>query len=68
MARFDHDVDGPAYRDVERSGLHLDVYSPDRAQREELSKRRPQVSNEAMGTAEDHFRENAEHYVRRFEA
>lgn len=67
VARFDHDADGPAYRNVERSGLHLDVYHP---RGEQIVKRRkwpPGPANQAMGDAEEYLRENAEYYARRFE-
>ena len=67
VARFDHDADGPAYREVERSGLHLDLYDPTGEQVERVAHWRPQASNEAMGKAEDYIRENADYFVRRFE-
>lgn len=68
VARFDHDADGPAYRDVEWSGLHLDVYDPRGEQVEKIANWPPQPPNVAMGEAEDYLRRNAEYYVRRFES
>lgn len=68
VCRFDHDSEGPAYRNVERSGLHLDVYDPDGGQ---VAKRRtwpPEPANVAMGDADDYLREHAEQLVRRFES
>lgn len=67
VARFDHENDGPAYRDVERSGLHLDIYGPQGRQVAKHQKWSPQPANEAMGDAEEYLRDNAEHYARRFE-
>ena len=32
VARFDHDEAGPAYRNVELVGLHLDLYGPNGTQ------------------------------------
>jgi hypothetical protein len=67
VARFDHEQDGPAYRNVEETGLHLDIYLPDGTQIRKLDHWPPQPSNVAMGKAEAFLRANAQPYVRRFE-
>lgn len=67
IVRCDHERDGPAYRNVELAGLHIDIYHPDEGQ---LAKRRlsaPLPAQEAMGRAAGYLRANAERYVRRFE-
>jgi len=68
VARFDHDADGPAYRDVERSGLHLDVYDPGGSQVEKVHHWPPEDARAAMPRAERYLRRNAEYLVTRFEA
>lgn len=67
VARFDHDSEGPGYRDVERSGLHLDVYQPGGGQIEKVVSWPPEVARAAMPRAERYLRRNAEVFVRRFE-
>ena len=67
VARFDHDADGPAYRNVEQAGLHLDLYHPVEGQFTKLTRWPPQPANEAMGDAEEYLREEAEQLIRRFE-
>ena len=52
VARFDHDALGPAYRNVELVGLHLDLYAPDGEQIENVEQWAPQAANAAMGDAE----------------
>lgn len=67
VARSDHDRQGPPYRDVELSGLHIDLYHPERGQ---FTKRRltgPLPADIAMGRAARYLLANAEEYVRRFE-
>lgn len=66
VARFDHDVFGPAYRNVEHVGLHLDIYDPDGRQIEKRTTWKPQPATDAMGAAEEYLRTNAERLVRRF--
>jgi hypothetical protein len=66
VARADHDVDGPAYRNVERSGIHIDIYHPERGQIGKIQQWPPQPADKAMGVAEDFLRRHAETYVRRF--
>ena len=68
VARADHDATGSAYRDVERSGLHIDIYHPERGQIGKLQQWQPQPAQQAMGAAEDFLRRNAEIYVKRFES
>lgn len=51
-ARFDHDEAGPAYRNVELVGLHLDLYGPNGTQIEKVNRWTPQSADEAMGDAE----------------
>lgn len=68
VARFDHDASGPVYRDVERSGLHLDVYHPDGSQLAKLTRWPPLPANEAMGVADDYLRERANELIRRFQS
>jgi len=53
VARFDHDAFGPAYRDVELVGLHLDLYDPDGDQIEKVTHFPPLPADEAVGRAED---------------
>jgi hypothetical protein len=67
VARFDHASDGPAYRRVNRVGLHLDVYHPDGTQMFKRTDFEPQLANKAMGTAEQYLRQHHERLVRRFE-
>lgn len=68
VVRFDHDSEGPAYRDVERSGLHLDVYDPQGRQIEKVTRWPPEAADSAMPRAERYLRRNAEQFVRRFQA
>lgn len=68
VARFDHGSGGPTYRDVERSGLHLDVYEPAGGQRENITRWPPEASRSAMARAGRYLRRNAEYFVRRFES
>jgi len=68
VARADHDATGPAYRDVERNGIHIDIYHPESGQIGKLQQWQPQPAQQAMGVAEDFLRRNAEAYVRRFES
>lgn len=68
VARFDHDAFGPAYRDVERVGLHLDVYDPNGVQIEKVTRFPPTPSKQAMGRAEEYLRERAERLVTRFQS
>jgi hypothetical protein len=67
VARFEHQADGPSYRNVEQDGLHLDLYNPDGEQVEKVTWWMPQPANEAMGDADDYLRKHAESLVRRFE-
>lgn len=67
IARFEHDASGPAYRDVERAGLHLDIHHPDGRQVAKITDWPPQPANEAMGVADGYLHEQAEKLVRRFE-
>lgn len=68
VARFDHDADGPAYRNVERSGLHLDVYGSEGGQVQKVIRWPPEPARTAMPRAERYIRRNAEYLVRRFES
>lgn len=68
VARFDHDCAGPGYRDVERSGLHLDVYGPGGRQIEKVARWPREPARDAMPRAERYLRRNAEYLVRRFES
>lgn len=67
VARFDHDAFGPTYRNVERVGLHLDLYAPTGEQIEKVTRWSPQPADEAMGEAEGYLRQHARRYVERFE-
>lgn len=67
VARFDHDADGDVDHDVERTGLHLDVYHPEAGKITTLQRWPPRPADEAMGIAADYLKNNAEQYVRRFE-
>lgn len=67
VARFEHQADGPAYRNVEQEGLHLDLYNPDGEQVEKVTWWMPQPANEAMSDADDYLRKHAESLLRRFE-
>lgn len=60
-------MDGPAYRNVELAGLHVDLHKPDGSQFLKLTGFPPEPANGAMGTADEFLRENAESYVERFE-
>lgn len=66
VARFDHDEAGPAYRNVELVGLHLDLYGPHGTQIEKVKRWTPQPADEAMGDAETYLRSSAERLIRRF--
>lgn len=66
VARFDHDREGPAYRNVEEVGLHLDVMKPDGTQ---LPKRRefpPVPIERAMRYADDYLRYHHDFLIARF--
>jgi len=67
VARFDHDRDDPAYRNVEISGRHLDIYHPNGEQVMKDESWAPEPADDAMGKAEDFLRANADQLVRRFE-
>lgn len=68
VARFDHDAFGPVYRNVERVGLHLDVYDPNGVQIGKVDHFPPLPADEAMGRAERYLHQRAERLVRRFES
>jgi hypothetical protein len=68
VARFDHNRDGPAYRNVEQVGLHLDLYKPDGTQFDKATGWPPQPADEAMGDAETYLRQRAERFTKRFES
>lgn len=68
VARFDHDASGPAYRDVERVGLHLDVYDSKGVQIEKVTRFPPMPSKEAKGRAQEYLRRRAERLTRRFDS
>ena len=67
VARFEHQVDGPTYRNVEREGLHLDLYNPASEQVEKVTWWLPQPANEAMAIADEYLRREAVSLIRRFE-
>lgn len=67
VARFDHEAMGPAYRNVELVGLHMDVYDPDGRQRLKKTDFPPRPANEALPAAERYLREEHDRLVRRFE-
>lgn len=67
VARFEHDDEGPNYRNVKEAGLHLDLYNPAGDQVEKVTWWTPQPANEAMGVADAYIREHAERLTRRFE-
>ena len=67
IARFDHDAFGPAYRNVERVGLHMDVFDPDGNQRAKKTDFPPRPANEALPAAERYLKSEYERLVRRFE-
>lgn len=68
VARSEHDVNGPSYRNVELAGIHIDLHQPDGQQFSKLTGFPPEPANEAMGRAEDFLRQHADAYVRRFES
>lgn len=68
VARFDHDAFGPASRNVEVVGLHLDVYDPEGVQVEKVTRFPPLPASEAMGRAEAYLRGRPERLVGRFQA
>jgi len=68
VARSEHDVNGPSYRNVELAGIHVDLHRPDGQQFAKLTGFPPEPSNEGMGRAEDFLRQHAEKYVKRFES
>lgn len=60
VARFDHERDGPQYRDVRKCGLHLDVYDPNGNQIRKLSGFSPLPANKAVPTAEQYLNHHYE--------
>jgi len=66
VARFDHDATGPAYRDIERAGLHMDIYAPDGTQTQKKTDFQPVSVNQALDYAERYLRTHRERLTRRF--
>ena len=66
VARFDHDPAGEFGHDIEREGLHLDVYRSERKERVERGFPRVPV-NQAPGWCEDYLVREAKRYVNQFE-
>ena len=69
VVRYDHDSRGSseASHDVTVDGLHIDVYREgDKITSNELTP--PLPANEALDRAEEHLKQNAEGYIKRFEA
>lgn len=52
VARFDHDVSGPGYRNLDLVGLHMDLYDPDGRQRAKKTDFPPRPAKEALPAAE----------------
>lgn len=67
VARFDHDRDGPAYRNVGVTGLHLDVLRPDGTQVEKLAGFPPVTLVDAIRFADGYLRDHHDLLIRRFE-
>ncbi len=67
VARFDHDVDGPEYRNVDRVGLHLDIYDPNGIQRRKKTDFPPVELRQAMKRAEQYLTREHDSLVRRYE-
>ena len=67
VARSDHVSGGPAYRNVERSGLHFDIYDANGNQIEKATYGPPVAANVAMMRAERILRRDAEALIERFE-
>lgn len=66
VVRYDHDTIRSGGHDVSREGLHREVYRDGRKVRTERITG-PIPAEAAFDFAEDHLRQNAESYVRRFE-
>lgn len=66
VARFDHERDGPAYRDIEETGLHLDVLRPDGTQLPKRHDFPPVQINQAMRYADDYLRHHHDFLIERF--
>jgi len=68
VVRYDHDSGGSseATHDVTADGLHIDVYREgEKITSNELTP--PLPANEALDRAEEHLKQNAEGYIKRFE-
>ena len=67
VVRYDHDeVTDHGGHDVTREGLHIDVYR-DGEKYEQQFIAPPMAVGVAIDLAEDHLRENAPRFIRRFE-
>lgn len=66
VARFDHDPTAEFGHDIEREGLHLDVYRDGEKATVEYGFQ-PVPINQAPGWCESYLLENAQRYVDRFE-
>jgi len=67
VARFDHERGGPAYRDVEISGLHLDVYAPDGTQRRKVTGFPPIDETAAVPAAEQYLHRHYQRMIEEYE-
>jgi len=67
IARFDHERDGPAYRDVETSGLHLDVYAPDGTQKRKVTGFPPIDEKAAVPAAEQYLHRHYQRLIEEYE-
>jgi hypothetical protein len=67
VARFDHDTDGPSYRNIERAGLHMDVLDPEGQQIHKKTDFPPVDLRHALAFAEGYLRAHRQQLIRRFE-
>lgn len=66
IVRFDHDAESEVAHDVEREGVHMDVYRDgEKLRTNEIFP--PMTATDALNYAEAHLREHAERYIERFE-
>jgi hypothetical protein len=66
VVRFDHDPEAPDGHDVTEEGLHMDIYREGKKIRTE-DVFPPLPANTALNFADEHMKEHAERYIKRFE-
>lgn len=67
IVRYDHDIEGEMAHDVTEEGLHIDIYREGTKYATEYITG-PIPAGVALDLAEDHLSQNAERFLRRFEA